>query len=44
MILKPCAAVGIPENKDYNGAQQEGAGVIQSTIKNGNAPVHRSLF
>ena len=27
--------MGIPANKDYNGAQQEGAGVIQSTIKDG---------
>lgn len=34
-FIAACAAVGIPENKDYNGAQQEGAGVIQSTIKDG---------
>ena len=34
-FVTACAAVGIPANKDYNGAQQEGAGVIQSTIKDG---------
>ena len=34
-FVAACAAVGIPANKDYNGAQQEGAGVIQSTIKDG---------
>ena len=34
-FVAACAAVGIPENKDYNGAKQEGAGLLQSTIKNG---------
>ncbi len=34
-FIASCAAVGIEENKDYNGAKQEGAGVIQSTIKDG---------
>ena len=34
-FIASCAAVGIPENKDYNGAKQEGAGIIQSTIKDG---------
>lgn len=28
-------ALSLPENKDYNGAQQEGAGLFQFNIKNG---------
>ena len=36
-FVAACAAVGIPENKDYNGAQQESAEAIQSTIKEGNS-------
>jgi len=34
-FIAACAAIGIPTNSDYNGAKQEGAGVVQSTIKNG---------
>ena len=34
-FIASCSAVGIQENKDYNGEKQEGAGVIQSTIKDG---------
>jgi choline dehydrogenase len=34
-FVAACAEVGIPENKDYNGAVQEGAGFFQFTIKNG---------
>ena len=34
-FIAACAAIGIATNSDYNGAKQEGAGVVQSTIKNG---------
>jgi len=34
-FIAACAAIGIPTNSDYNGAKQEGAGVVQSTIKDG---------
>jgi choline dehydrogenase len=34
-FVKACTEVGIPENKDYNGAEQQGAGFFQFTIKNG---------
>lgn len=34
-FVEACAACGIPQNPDYNGAQQEGAGMFQFTIKNG---------
>ncbi len=34
-FLQSCSKVGIPMNPDYNGAQQKGAGLVQSTIKNG---------
>lgn len=34
-FVDSCKEVGIPENRDYNGAQQEGAGQFQFTIKNG---------
>ncbi|MEM1122975.1 MAG: GMC family oxidoreductase N-terminal domain-containing protein [Bacteroidota bacterium] len=34
-FIESCVEVGIPANKDYNGAQQEGAGLTQCTIKNG---------
>ncbi len=34
-FLASCAAVGIPTTSDYNGAKQEGASEVQSTIKNG---------
>ncbi|MGB3280473.1 MAG: GMC family oxidoreductase N-terminal domain-containing protein, partial [Pseudorhodobacter sp.] len=33
--LEACAAAGLPENADFNGASQEGAGVYQMTIKGG---------
>lgn len=31
--LRACAEAGLPPNPDFNGAQQEGAGVYQMTIK-----------
>ncbi|MEH7827130.1 GMC family oxidoreductase [Gemmobacter denitrificans] len=31
--LAACAEAGLPENPDFNGAQQEGAGIYQMTIK-----------
>ncbi len=34
-FVKACAETGIPENKDYNGAKQEGSGIFQFTIKDG---------
>ncbi len=34
-FITSCSNVGIPTNSDYNGAQQEGAGLAQLTIKNG---------
>ena len=34
-FIDACAAIGIPANIDYNGAIQEGASLVQSTIKNG---------
>ncbi len=34
-FVKACTEVGIPENFDFNGAQQEGAGLFQFTIKEG---------
>jgi choline dehydrogenase len=34
-FLAACAAVGIPGTRDFNGAQSEGAGVWQVSIKNG---------
>ena len=33
-FVKGCIEKGIPENKDYNGAEMEGAGFFQFTIKN----------
>ncbi|WP_126977320.1 GMC family oxidoreductase [Frigidibacter oleivorans] len=30
-----CAAAGLPETPDFNGAQQEGAGIYQLTVKGG---------
>lgn len=33
--LDACAAAGLPETPDFNGASQEGAGVYQMTIKGG---------
>ena len=34
-FIEACAAIGIPKNIDYNGKMQEGASLVQSTIKNG---------
>lgn len=34
-VIEACASAGIPRSRDYNGAQQEGAGWYQVTIKNG---------
>lgn len=34
-FVEACKEVGIPENNDYNGAQQEGSGLFQFTIKDG---------
>jgi choline dehydrogenase len=34
-FLAACAAVGIPATRDFNGAQSEGAGLWQVSIKNG---------
>ena len=33
--LDSCAAAGLPFNRDFNGAEQEGAGIYQLTIKGG---------
>ena len=43
-FVASCTAVGIPANKDYNGAKQEGAGVIQSTIKDGKRASGAAAF
>ncbi|MEZ0487978.1 GMC family oxidoreductase [Fibrella aquatica] len=34
-FVEACKQHGIPENHDMNGAEQEGAGLLQFTIKNG---------
>ncbi|MBZ5855505.1 GMC family oxidoreductase [Flavihumibacter profundi] len=34
-FVDACIELGIPENNDYNGAKQEGAGLFQFSIKNG---------
>jgi choline dehydrogenase len=34
-FVEACKQSGIPENKDYNGAKQEGAAIFQFTIKDG---------
>ena len=34
-FLKACIQTGIPENKDFNGENQEGAGYYQFTTRNG---------
>jgi len=34
-FIAACRETGIPENTDYNGASQEGAGLFQFTIKGG---------
>jgi len=34
-FVSSCNAIGISENVDYNGAKQEGSGIVQTTIKDG---------
>ena len=34
-FVDACKEIGLPENYDYNGASQDGAGLFQFTIKNG---------
>ena len=34
-FIEACTAIGIPKNLDYNGKMQEGASLVQSTIKDG---------
>jgi choline dehydrogenase len=34
-FVQSCREIGIAENHDFNGAEQEGAGLFQFTIKNG---------
>ncbi len=43
-FVASCSAVGIPENKDYNGEKQEGAGLVHSTIKNGKRASAAAAF
>lgn len=43
-FVASCTAVGIPENKDYNGEKQEGAGLVHSTIKNGKRASAAAAF
>ena len=43
-FIAACAAMGIPTNLDYNGASQEGASVVQSTIKNGKRASGATAF
>ncbi|TAE70988.1 MAG: choline dehydrogenase [Bacteroidetes bacterium] len=33
-FVEACQEIGIPENQDFNGEKQEGAGIFQFTIKN----------
>lgn len=33
-FVEACSRLGIPKNEDYNGARQEGASLLQFTIKN----------
>ncbi|MCK1517522.1 GMC family oxidoreductase N-terminal domain-containing protein [Bradyrhizobium sp. 190] len=35
LLLKACMQAGIPHNPDFNGAQQDGAGYFQTTLKDG---------
>ena len=35
IFIDACKEVGFAENKDYNGAEQKGAGLFQNTIKKG---------
>jgi len=43
-FIDACAALGIPKNLDYNGATQEGASLVQSTIKKGKRASGASAF
>ena len=43
-FIDACAAIGIPANTDYNGECQEGASVVQSTIKNGKRASGATAF
>ena len=43
-FIDACAAIGIPANLDYNGAIQEGASLVQSTIKNGKRESGATAF
>ena len=43
-FIEACAAIGIPKNLDYNGKIQEGASLVQSTIKDGKRVSGASAF
>jgi len=43
-FIDACDAIGIPANLDYNGAIQEGASLVQSTIKNGKRESGATAF
>jgi choline dehydrogenase len=43
-FVKACAEAGIPENQDYNGASQVGAGFFQFNIKEGKRHSAASAF
>lgn len=43
-FVTACNQVGIPSNPDYNGADQEGAGLFQFTIKEGRRHSAASAF
>jgi choline dehydrogenase len=43
-FMDACAAIGIPKNSDYNGAKQQGVGIVQSTIKNGKRDSAAAAF
>jgi len=43
-FIAACAALGIPPTTDYNGAKQEGASVVHSTIENGKRASGATAF
>ena len=43
-FIDACSAIGIPKNQDYNGSRQEGASLVQSTIKNGKRESSATAF
>ena len=43
-FIDACSALGIPKNQDYNGSRQEGASLVQSTIKNGKRVSSATAF